>query len=325
MKATRKMAFLSFFVILLLSYSCSDHTNYRETNGVVWNTTYRIIYNSSKDLNDSILNTLNVVGKSLSVFDSTSIVSNINNNKSYSTDIHFRRVFERAKQINKLSYGAFDPTIAPLINAWGFGYKNAFPDTIHIDSILQYVGINKCFIHKDSLIKNDSRITFNFSAIAKGYGCDMVAEMFIRNSVSDFIIEIGGEVVAHGNSPRGGKWNIAIEHPDYTQNRSAQLIISLSGSAMATSGNYRNYRNENGHRIAHTINPATGRPQQSDIVSATIVSEKCMDADAYATACMVLGSQKAKMMIHEQNLAAFLIFENDSTWASPKFRTLLNH
>ena len=299
--------------------SCRQSDSYNSIDGVIWNTTYHITYNSDLNLTDSVIATLRDVGRSVSAFDSMSVVSKINRNEDVALDTHFLKVFSKSVEINSITDGAFDPTISPLINAWGFGYAQAAADTLAVDSLLQFVGLSKCRIDGDRLVKEDSRTTFNFSAIAKGYGCDCVAEMFRRNGINDFLIEIGGEIVASGRSPKGRAWNVAVQAPSDNLRADAQIVVQFTDMAMATSGNYRNYRQENGRRIAHTIDPVTGRPKQTDVVSATIVASDCMQADAYATACMVMGGQDARYMIETQGIAAFLILDDGSTWSSTAF------
>lgn len=322
MKLVIKNILFALFCLCVSLTCCKKGDSYRENKGIVWNTTYRIVYNCDRDLGDSILNALREVEKSVSAFDSTSIVSKINRCEPVEVDAHFRKVYEKSVDVNRISNGAFDPTISPLINALGFGYENQINDTLQIDSLIQFVGIEKSRIEGNQLVKDDERQTFNFSALAKGYGCDQVAEMFLCNGVEDFLIEIGGEIVAHGDNPRRGGWNVAVEVPSADLNRSAQIVVKLYDKSMATSGNYRNYREVGGKRITHTINPKTGLAQPSDVLSATIVADDCMTADAFATACMVMGADSAKMMVSEFGIAAFFILHDGNIWKSEEFNKL---
>lgn len=324
------MAIFAGFSILLTT-ECSSERNdsYMVSNGAVWNTTYHITYRTDKDMNDSILKVFEDVSASVSAFNTGSLVSRFNRGDSIVADTHLRKVYERSVCINRESLGAFDPTVSPLINFWGFGYDNvANPDTSEIKEILKYVGMEKTAIRGGILTKTDPRLEFNFSAIAKGYGCDCIAEMFHRNGINDFIIEIGGEIVACGKSPRGGKWNVAIDRPVYSPANvvhDAQCVISLSNSAVATSGDYRNFRKTTSDTdnlsgiISHTIDAHTGYPVKSDLASVTIVADNCMDADAYATACLSMNPDEAEAMAKRLNLSAMFIYKDGSVWMTEKF------
>jgi thiamine biosynthesis lipoprotein len=328
MKSRKLILFVVASLGFALSVSCkqSGTPEYVKKMGMIWNTTYHITYQGSPELGDSIIATLNDVGHSLSVFDSTSVVSKINANIPVEIDSHFTTVFEKAKEIHRNSDGAFDPTLSPVITAWGFGKGHAAtPDTAHLDSLRQFVGLDKISLSQGKIVKEDSRVQLNLSAIAKGYGCDAVAKMFHRNGVENFMIEIGGEITVGGVSPRGGKWVIAIEKPEYSEGEMLPQIanITFSDGGLATSGNYRNFHGQGANRFGHTIDPVTCRPIQTDVLSATVIAPTSMEADAYATSCMVLGSARAKEMISKLNLPAFLVI-NDSVWASPAMEEFLS-
>lgn len=289
--------------------------------GMVWNTTYHITYQGSESLTDSITATLSEVGKSLSFFDTESTVSHINSNTSKEVDAHFIKVFATAERIHRESHGAFDPTLGPVITAWGFGKGHApTADTARLDSIRKFVGLEKISISdKGTVEKLDSRVQLNFSAIAKGYGCDAVAAMLKRNGVDNYMIEIGGEIAVGGKSPRGGEWVIAIEKPEFDNARQLPSIaeIKLNEGGLATSGNYRNFSTDtSGLRFGHTINPKTCRPAATDVLSATVIAPTCMEADAYATSFMVLGMEDSKAMADSLQLPAMLVLSTDSIWIS---------
>ena len=315
------------FVMFFIAVSCQRSNNYIEERGVVWNTTYRIVYDSDKSLLDSIISTLNDVDRSVSAFNDLSVVSRINRNESCLADFHFKKLYEMSSEISKASDGAFDPTISPLVNAWGFGYEYSDESVdVNTDSLLQFVGLSTTRLQGDSLIKSDRRTSFNFSAIAKGYGCDVVGKMFERNGIDNYMVEIGGEVVVSGVNPRGGKWRISIDRPIADNENiihEVQEVIAVSDCGIATSGNYRNYKEVNGKRIAHTIDPKTGIPVQTDVVSATIIATTCAEADAYATACMVVGSESAKQMIVANKLKGLLILADGSVWKTKCFESLI--
>lgn len=318
---------LSFTIFILLAAACSKR-DYRKTEGLIWNTTYHIIYEGVPSLNDSILKTLEEVNRSLNVFDSTSLVSRANLAESIVIDRHFKEVYETSRRINEASDGLFDPTLSPLIKAWGFGQGHkSSADTLKIKEILNYVGIKKTHLSADTLIKDDPRISFNFSAVAKGYGCDAVAEMFKRNGVDNYLVEIGGEISAGGKNPQGKLWKISIDSPipsDSAIIHDSYAVINVGDAGVATSGNYRNFRKEDGKTVAHTISPLTGRPILSDIASATVIAPTAMEADAAATACMVAGLEKSKEMIRTLNFECILITTDSTVWLSPGMEKYLS-
>lgn len=312
---------IPIFFLLLLSVSCERE--YRHASGMVWNTVYNVTFQGDEALVDSILPTLDAVASSVSAFDSLSLVSQINRNETARTDSLFRCVYNASRMINERSEGAFDPTVSPLVNAWGFGKSHkASADTAHIDDILKYVGIQKTRLQGNLLLKDDSRIQFNFSAIAKGYGCDALAQMLLKAGVDNFLIEIGGEVVSHGVSKRGDNWRISVDAPIVSNGviHKSQCVLSLNNNAVATSGNYRNFKNGANGLYGHTIDPKSGRPVLTDVLSATVVAPTCMEADAYATAIMAMGFNKAKVMVEKYNLAVLMVLGDGKTWYSPNFK-----
>ena len=306
-KALRLPALAMAAVSALLLWSCtgsgsnsSTEAEYRKCGGMVWNTVYNITYKGNASLADSIMPVLDCVGRSVSAFDPASVISRINRNETDLTDSITRRIYLASCRVNKSSGGKFDPTVGPLVTAWGFG-KGHTPtaDTLHIDEMLKYVGISKSRLSGERLVKDDPRMQFNFSAIAKGYGCDAVVEMFERNGVSDYLIEIGGEIRSSGSSPRGTAWSISIDAP-------------IENNGMAVHEKY-----------GHTIDPVTGRPAKTDVASATVASSYTMYADAYATAVMAMGSEAAKAMATRLNLAVYMVTTDGKVWVSPHFRHLL--
>lgn len=312
----------------LILTGCSDSgSNFREAHGMVWNTTYNITYRSHLNLEDSIIQELEDVGRALNVFDTTSIVSRVNVNISYPVNDSFTKVYNMARRVSRLSHGAFDPTLGPLIKAWGFGPgHHATSDTLRIDSILGFTGISRTRLSNDTLYKEDIRTGFNFSAIAKGYGCDRVAEMLHRNGCDDFIVEIGGEIVASGESPSGRKWRISVDRPVLgagADSRDSQAIIAITDMGFATSGNYRNFHSSNGSIYGHTISATTGRPVRTDVISASVAAPSAMEADAMATACMALGSKKALALCDSLRLPVMLVLGDSSVVMSNPFKILI--
>lgn len=314
---------------------CNQQNSIHKASGVTWNTQYHITYLSTENLDDSIQPVLRQVELSLSPFCPNSLISCINNGEDVEADSMLATVFETSKQVNAWSHGAFDPTVSPLINLWGFGYKNlgVTPTDAQIDSVLHYVGIDSCYLVANRIKKKHPYTSFNFSAITKGYGCDMIAEMMHRNGCDDFMIEIGGEIVVSGCNPKGEKWLIMIDAPienDTPVTRSSAAMIEVSDCGIATSGNYRNYRkNSDGKTIGHTIDPKTGQPVASSTLSATVIAPNAMLADALATACMAMPLNQALKMIESTPSTSALLITADSTghWntaTSSRFPQIIN-
>lgn len=276
---------------------------YRSAEGAVWNTTFHITYLSDRDMRDSIITVMKRVETSLSPFDSGSLISRINSGEGMETDSLIVRILAESHRIHRLSGGAFDPTVAPLVNLWGFGYRPGDPEPsqMDIDSLLEFVGIDSCFIIDRGLMaKKRPSTEFNFSAITKGYGCDLVGEMLERNGIKDYMVEIGGEIAMSGRNPRGEKWHIMVDAPvegDSVPVHERLAVVELTDCGVATSGNYRNYRETAAGKVWHTISPQTGRPALTDLLSATVIAPTCMTADALATSCMAMSGDSALRMI----------------------------
>jgi len=322
MKVHSISALVPALVALSLAAACSQQKEYLYFEGMVWNTSFHITYQSDKPLDDSITLTLRQVEKSLSVFDPLSLTTRVNTGIKTAVDSDFITVYNASRKVWEESDGAFDPTASPLITAWGFGKGHKMEKNIDTDEILKYVGLGKTRLRNDTLVKSDIRTEFNFSAIAKGYGCDKVGQMLRRNGVESYLVEIGGEIALSGKSPRGDRWNVSIDRPIFSEKEihSSQTIISLTDAGIATSGNYRNFHNDGKENFGHTIDVKTGRPAKTDILSATVIAPDCMFADAYATACMALGSARAKKMIRHTGLAAMLITNDSTVWTSDAFK-----
>lgn len=295
--------------------------SYIKDSGMVFGTTYSITYQYHENLKSDIEGVMQQVDNSLSPFNKSSVITAINNNTSTKADKYLTEVFTLAQAVNKETDGAFDITVAPLVNAWGFGFRSGKrPTEAQTDSLLAIVGQEKVTLKEGKIIKSDPRIMLDCSAIAKGFGVDKVAEFLSGQGIDNYLVEIGGEISARGKNSRGTEWNIGITKPiddSLSINQENQAVLQITDKAMATSGNYRNFYYEGGKKYAHTINPHTGKPAQSDILSATVIAESCAVADAYATAFMVLGSKKAKEILKKHpELQAYLILSDNSVWQS---------
>lgn len=308
------------------------NADYQHDSGLVFGTSYNITYQSNDNLKPEIEKTLAEVDASLSPFNEKSVITHVNKNEAVTLDDHFITVFRLSSEIYKDTEGAFDITVAPLVNAWGFGFKNGItPDCHAIDSLMQFVGFDKVKLQDGKIIKTDDRLMLDCSAIAKGYGVDAVARLLESKGIDNYMVEIGGEIVASGENPKGAPWRIGVSKPDddsVSVSNEIQGIINISNRAMATSGNYRNFYYKGGKKYAHTIDPKTGCPVQHSILSATVVSDECAKADAYATAFMVMGLDKAKAVLarHKDMMAYFIYSDdkgNNKVWYSPSLKANL--
>ncbi|MDE6390048.1 MAG: FAD:protein FMN transferase, partial [Duncaniella sp.] len=231
------------------------------------------------------------------------LISRVTRGEDVCADSLLVRILGESRRVCALSGGAFDPTVSPLVNLWGFGYKPGDPEPSQekVDSLLQLVGIGECSVSADGrVVKKHPQTEFNFSAITKGYGCDLVGEMLARNGATDYMVEIGGEIAMRGRNPKGHDWHIQIDAPvesDGAPVHEQLVVLPLTDCGVATSGNYRNYRETGEGRVWHTISPVTGRPAITDILSATVIAPSAMLADALATACMASPASEALDMV----------------------------
>ena len=332
-QSKRLMLQLPFLILLIVGtvmiiYN-QKNTPYQHDKGMIFGTVYHVTYQNSDNLNDQIVAELNKVDSSLSMFNKQSVITKVNNNQDIEVDQMFGDVFTLARTVSADTDGAFDITVAPLVNAWGFGFKSGnMPSRHTIDSLRTFVGYKRVEMHDNRIVKADPRVMLDCSAIAKGYGCDVVAELLRRKGIDNFMVEIGGEVVTSGISEKRVPWKIGVTKPSddsLSVNNELQTVLNITDKAMATSGNYRNFYYKNGKKYAHTIDPATGYPVQHSLLSATVISDRCAKADAYATAFMVMGLEKAKKVLdRHRDLMAYLIYSDHKgeykVWFSPSLR-----
>lgn len=299
MKTKKSFIWLAFLILATIWILARKKENpYNSINGLVFGTVYNITYQYDDDLKAEIEAELQRFDGSLSPFNESSVISRVNRNEEIVTDSFFQVCFDRSMEISKETKGAFDITVAPLANTWGFGFKQgAFPDSLMIDSLLQITGYEKVKLIDGKVIKNDPRMMLSCSAVAKGYSVDVVARLLDSKGIKNYMIDIGGEVVVKGRNSRDGLWRIGINKPiddSLSINQEIQTILELSDVGLATSGNYRNFYYKDGKKYAHTIDPRTGYPVQHNILSSTVVAQDCMTADALATAFMVMGLEEAE-------------------------------
>ncbi len=306
-----------FLLVLIIGtvWILRRHSNppFQSCKGKIFGTIYNATYQYPNDIKAEIEAELHKVDGSLSPFNDTSVITRINRNIPVVPDTLFMQVFDLAKAISAETNGAFDITVAPLVNAWGFGFKAGQKVDAHtIDSLRQQIGISKVWKEGNRISKQHEQVILDCSAIAKGYGSDVVAALFDRKGIDNYMIEIGGEIVMRGSNRHGDNWRIGINKPvddSLSVNQELHAILGLTNKGMATSGNYRNFYYKDGKKYAHTIDPRTGYPVQHSILSATVIADNCATADAYATAFMVMGLDSAQMVCaRHPELDAYFIY-----------------
>lgn len=303
-------------------------------SGAAQGTYYAITYYADNNVNlqpavDSLLKQFD---RSVSAYLPTSLLSRLNNNDTTATaDMIFETVFNKSMEVSANTDGAFDITVGPLVNAWGFGFsKKAKVDQALVDSLLPLVGYRKVQLLKGKLIKTDPRIRVDFDAIAQGYTSDWLAHFFETKGIQNYLIDVGGEVLGHGLKPDGQIWSVAIEMPakNLDDERKIQTILSLKDKAISTSGSYRKYYEENGTRYSHTIDPSNGYPVKHSLLSVSVLAVDCITADAYATAFMVMGLEKSKVFLTKHpEIEAYFISDDQrggfAVYYTPGFEMLL--
>lgn len=312
--------------VLVTACGTTPKENVYYIKGEAQGTTYSITYIAKAPVEKAAIDSiLQVIDLSMSTYIDNSLISRINRGENLPIDPHFEKVFSASFDIYLQSKGAFDPSIGQLINAWGFGKKeNHTPPTQkQIDSLLALTGMDK--VHyidtpRGAFIKKDNpNIQLNFNAIAQGYTSDVIADYFLSKQISNFIVEVGGELVIHGrNTLKNKPWRIGIDNPLQKPDEDREIVatVELTDCGLATSGNYRKLWTDSltGQKYVHTINPKTGRPQPSNLLSATVIAPSAMLADGYATTLMALGGiEKAKdFLAQHKELKAVLLYSDEA-------------
>ncbi|MEH6779415.1 FAD:protein FMN transferase [Maribacter arcticus] len=311
-------------VVFGLFYSCSQNNadaHRNENRGAALGTSYNVISITANEIDfqkdiDSVFIAIN---HSLSTYIPESDISRINQGDSLVVvDKMFEDVFELSKSIHADTEGYFDPTVGTLVNAWGFGPEQQITlDSLKVDSLLNYVGLDKVSINSEKqVVKTNKNIYLDFNAIAKGYAIDRIAAMLNAKGVKNYLIEVGGELVAKGrNIIRNKSWVVGIDDPQMQTDRTTKILIHLNDRALASSGNYRKFRidESTGKKYVHTVNPKTGFTQISNTLAVTILADDCATADAYATAFMAMNLDEAFKLINEnKNLEAYIIYLDEN-------------
>lgn len=308
-----------YSTLLSIAFSLSSYAQKEpiKIEGNAQGTTYHITYfdDKGRNLQPEITQLLLNFDKSVSTYDQNSIISKINTNQPTKVDKYFITCFKKAKEVWKNTQGAFDPTVFPLVNAWGFGPgKKQNIDKTKIDSILKFVGFDLIELKGKKIIKKDPRVALDFNAFAQGYSVDVVSDFLNSKGIKSYIVEIGGEVYAKGKKPNGDNWKIGIEKPidNKTSENPIKAIASLENLAIATSGNYRRFIIEDGVKYAHHLDPKTGYPTKNNLLSASVFAKECISSDANATGILVMGLEKAKefLKLHPE-LQAYLIYSDE--------------
>lgn len=314
-----KLKSIVVFIIYLFFSNSYSQLQPVKFEGKAQGTTYHITYFDSlnRNLQPEIEQILLDFDLSVSTYIPNSIISRINSNeKNVKVDKYFIACFKKAKEVWKNTNGAFDPTIFPLSNAWGFGPgKKQSIEKKRIDSILKFVGFDLIKLKGKRIIKKDARVKLDFNAFAQGYSVDVVSDFLISKNIKSFIVEIGGEVYANSKKPDGTNWTVGIEKPidnKETQNP-LKATVKLENLALATSGNYRRFIIEDGVKYAHHIDPKTGYPTKNNLLSASVFSKECISSDANATGILVMGFEKAKLFLdNHPELQAYLIYSDEN-------------
>jgi thiamine biosynthesis lipoprotein len=306
-----------FFGFLFILASCTRDelksvTLEGETQGTYYSVKYYCV--DQRNYKPQVDSLLGVIDRSVSLWDPTSVLSRVNNNDTAVVlDQVFIDLFGLSRQVSDATGGAFDITVGALVDAWGFGAsgKRTMEQRV-VDSLLRQVGYKAVRIENNRLTREKSGIRLDFNAIAQGYSVDVIARFFDSKGIENYLIDVGGEVFARGTKPGDAPWRVGIENPpaDKDAGRELKATVNLSGKALATSGNYRKYYEENGIRYSHTIDPATGYPVRHSLLSATVMAANAALADAYATAFMVMGVEKTRDFLSAHSeLDAFLIYQ----------------
>lgn len=310
------------FLLVILMVRCNAPTSNQPVKfqGQTQGTYYVVTYYDDRNRNfqneiDDILAEFDLTA---SMWIENSIISRINrNDEGAKTNPVFREIFEKSKMVYERSGGAFDPTIGPLVNAWGFGFTDRMKVDQHVvDSLLPLVGFDKVYLSDLGVVKSDPRVQFDFNAVAQGYSVDLIGKFLEGEGIQNYLVDIGGEVLGKGKKPDGSAWKVGIEKPSDNANYGEGLkaIVSLTDLAMATSGNYRKFYEEDGIRYSHTIDPKTGYPVQHSILSVSVIAGDCASADAWATAFLVSGLDRSiEILGRDRNLEAYFIYSGSTT------------
>ncbi len=323
----------SIILLTLLAFStgCSEKAAYTRLEGQIYGTYYSIHYNSAEDFTTELLGLLNEVGSAISKYDPQSEISDFNRSgRVVFRSPYLRELMLKTQELYDQSGGALDPTLMPLIEAWGFGTASPTnPDSSEVDSLLQFLDFPSIVVTDSSLESSKPHVTIDLNAVGEGYGIDYVGKWLTEKGITDFKVELGGEVLCRGKNSEGKDWKIGIENPKYEELGGERLYatVLLVNEAIGTSGSYRHFRVDSlGNKLPHILDPRTGYPVSHQLLSVTIKAKDCVTADGLATACMVLGEEEGKKMIEQlSEVEAFFIYYNQDGklihWESAGFKS----
>lgn len=306
-----------FIISALLLFSCKEQPKKTNYSGITQGSYFSITYydESGRTFESEFDSIFDAVENSVSLWDENSIIRKVNRNEDVVVDKVFRDNFEWAKKASEFSDGAFDATIGPLVAAWGFHYKKEMEMTpAMVDSIRQLVDFKKIEIIDNKIVKAKPNMTLDFNAVAQGYTADLIGTFLEEKGVTNYLVDVGGEIMARGGKPNGENWIIGIEKPseNYDSERNVQLKITLKDKGIVTSGNYRKYIEKDGVRYSHSIDPKTGYPVPQNLLSATVIADNAAWADCLASICMIVGKDKALQMLEDNaDIEGYLIFADE--------------
>jgi thiamine biosynthesis lipoprotein len=315
--------FVLLIVLVLGIFACKkshqkEQNVYISIDGFTQGTTYSVIYETEDTVNykDQIQDLLAEIDSSMSTYNDSSVITAINTNQKTKVDSHFKKVFETATKVSQETKGAFDVTVGPLVEAYGFGNAERMElNRKKVDSLLEFVGYKKLSLENNKIIKSDPRIRIDMNAIAQGYTVEVISDFLARQNVKNYLVEVGGEVKTQGINNEGEPWRIGIDKPvegNYAPGKNLKAIVKMGNKSLATSGNYRKFYEKNGVKYSHTIHPVTGYPVQSKLLSVTVFANDCTRADALATAFMVMGLEKSRDFLSKHNdIGALFIYSDD--------------
>ena len=306
-----------FIISALLLFSCKEQPKKTNYSGITQGSYFSITYydESGRTFESEFDSIFDAVENSVSLWDENSIIRKVNRNEDVVVDKVFRDNFEWAKKASEFSDGAFDATIGPLVAAWGFHYKKEMEMTpAMVDSIRQLVDFKKIEIIDNKIVKAKPNMALDFNAVAQGYTADLIGTFLEEKGVTNYLVDVGGEIMARGGKPNGENWIIGIEKPseNYDSERNVQLKITLKDKGIVTSGNYRKYIEKDGVRYSHSIDPKTGYPVPQNLLSATVIADNAAWADCLASICMIVGKDKALQMLEDSaDIEGYLIFVDE--------------
>lgn len=315
-----------YIFIAFLLVSCTDKAQKIIYEGITQGSYFSISYydDEGRTFKDEIDSIFKEVDNSVSLWNENSIIRKVNRNEDVIVNQIFKDNFEWARKASEFSDGAFDATIGPLVSAWGFHYKKELEMTPEIvDSIKELVGYQKINIVKDKVVKANPNMTLDFNAVAQGYTTDLIGKFLESKGICNYLVDVGGEIMARGTKPNGSLWTIGIEKPaeNFDSGRSVQEKLRLRDKGIVTSGNYRKYIEKDGVRYSHSIDPKTGYPVEHSLLSATVIADNASWADCLATICMIVGKEKASKLLEGQGVEAYFIYVEGSVikteWLRP--------